>query len=148
MKKILIATIAFFMAVTAFSQTSGLGVGVILGSPTGLSAKMWTSGSTALDAAAAWDIRNGGFLHLHADFLLHPFEIDVPKGDMPLYFGIGGRVLIASDPHVGVRIPFGVAYGFAEAPFDVFLEIVPILDILPSMDFDMNGAIGFRYYLE
>jgi hypothetical protein len=31
-------------------------------------------------------------------------------------------------------------------PLDIFLEIVPILDLAPKVGFDFNGAIGIRYY--
>jgi len=149
MKKILIGTIALLLSVSAFSQTSGLGVGVILGNPTGLSAKMWTSRNTAIDAAAAWALTgSGGFIHLHADMLLHTYRFDVKSGEMPFYFGIGGRILLAADPRIGIRIPLGVAYEFAEVPFDVFFEVVPIIDLIPASGFDMNAAIGIRYYLE
>ncbi|MFZ5940152.1 MAG: hypothetical protein ACOYXB_06225 [Bacteroidota bacterium] len=149
MKRLLVATFALFLALSAFSQSSGLGVGVILGNPTGLSAKMWTSRTTAIDGAAAWAITSyGGFIHVHADMLLHPFEFDVKKGSLPFYFGVGGRVLISSDPRVGIRVPFGVAYAFEDVPFDVFFELVPILDLIPGSGFDMNAAIGIRYFLE
>jgi len=51
-----------------------------------------------------------------------------------------------ADDVLGVRIPVGLAYEFANHPFDIFVEIVPILDITPDTDFDFEGAIGARYY--
>jgi hypothetical protein len=32
------------------------------------------------------------------------------------------------------------------APVEIFLEIVPGLDLIPGTDFDLDGAIGARYY--
>ena len=40
----------------------------------------------------------------------------------------------------------GLSYMFADAPFDLFVEIVPILDLVPDTDFDLNAAIGVRWY--
>src|SRR5262245_41316938 len=51
----------------------GAGLGIIVGEPTGVSAKIWVGGNTALDAAAAWSFADEGALHLHGDFLAHAF---------------------------------------------------------------------------
>lgn len=133
---------------SAFSQSSGLGVGVILGEPTGLSVKKWTSRTTAIDAAAAWSLVGNSYIHFHVDALVHSFNmVDVQSGKLPLYIGVGGRILLASDPRVGVRIPFGAAYHLHSAPFEFFVEIAPTLDILPASGFDIDGGFGLRYYL-
>jgi len=129
------------------AQADGIGVGIILGEPTGLSGKLWLTEKTAADAAVAWSMWDGGALHVHADFLVHSFNlINVSQGQLPLYFGIGARVKLSDDPMVGVRVPVGLAYLFGSAPIDVFLELVPILDLVPATDFDFNSAIGIRYF--
>ena len=148
MKKLFVLVFTLSMTLNAFTQDHGIGVGVILGNPTGLSAKMWTSEKTALDAAAAWSFLGEGYIHMHADFLLHSYAIDVAQGALPVYFGLGGRVRLGADTRIGVRVPLGIAYQFEDAPFDVFFEIAPILDLLPATDFDVNGAIGLRYFLQ
>ncbi len=146
MKRLLFTIFITTLSLSAFSQDRGLGVGVILGEPTGLSAKMWTGDNTAIDAAAAWSLAGQASLHVHADILLHSFAIDVDEGELPLYFGIGGRVLISNDPGVGVRVPFGMAYHFEDVPIELFLEVAPILDLLPATEFNMNSGLGVRYY--
>jgi hypothetical protein len=78
--------------------------------------------------------------------LVHNFSIDVDKGQLPFYFGLGAKLLLASDLGLGIRIPVGLAYLFESAPFDIFVEIVPGLDLLPGTDFGIDGAIGARYY--
>jgi hypothetical protein len=40
----------------------------------------------------------------------------------------------------------GLDYLFANTPLDIFLELAPILDLAPKVDFDFNGTIGIRYY--
>lgn len=129
------------------AQDHGFGLGIILGEPTGLSAKLWTSQSNAFDFAAAWSFKGDGHLLLQADYVWHAFNlIPVSSGKLPLYYGIGGRVILVDDPFVGVRIPVGLNYLFATAPIDIFLEIVPILDLAPSTDFDLGGGLGVRFW--
>lgn len=137
-----------FCTLSIFSQTDKIGVGIIVGEPTGISIKKWTSRTNAFDAALAWSVyHNYSALHLHADFLKHSFGIiDVNKGSLPLYFGIGAKVVMANNPVVGIRIPLGISYVFGDAPLDAFLELVPILNLIPSTDFEIEGGVGLRYY--
>jgi hypothetical protein len=129
------------------AQDHGFGMGLILGEPTGLSAKLWTSSDNAFDLAAAWSFKGDGHILLQADYVWHFFDLmPVPSGKLPLYIGIGGRVVLADDPLFGVRIPIGIDYLFADAPIDVFLELVPILDLSPETDFGVGGGLGIRYW--
>ena len=63
-----------------------------------------------------------------------------------IYVGIGGRVVLADNPSFGIRIPVGIDYLFADAPIDIFLELVPIMDLSPKTDFGIGGGIGIRYW--
>lgn len=143
---VVLLTILGTMGVAA--QDRGLGVGLILGEPTGLSAKLWLSGGTAVDAAAAWSFRDSGALHIHADYLFHKFDLlDLPEGRLPFYVGLGGRIKLETETRIGVRLAVGADYLFESVPLDVFLEIVPLLDLVPATEFGFNGAIGVRYFL-
>jgi hypothetical protein len=140
---------------SAAAQSRGFGLGVIVGEPTGLSAKLWQTRRTALDFAAAWSFVDDTAFHLHTDFVWHRFDlIDVSEGQLPLYFGLGGRVKFRdddrgdSDAEVGIRFPVGLDYLFASVPFDIFVEIVPILDLAPDTDVTLNASLGFRYWFE
>lgn len=147
MKKLVLASIVGLFSLGLFAQDSGFGLGVIFGEPTGLSAKMWTSEKTAIDAAVAWSFVGSGWLHVHADFLIHNYElIDVNQGALPVYFGVGGFVSFSSDLGLGARVPFGLAYQFEGAPVDIFAEVVPGLSLLPEIRFYIGGGIGVRYF--
>ena len=129
------------------AQDSGTGLGIIVGEPTGLSLKMWTGSNSAFDAAAAWSFSGDGQLHLHADYLRHSFDIfDVNKGKLPLYYGLGAKVVLKNETVIGARVPVGLAYIFEDSPLDIFFEVVPGLDLTPSTDFAINGGVGIRYY--
>ena len=134
-------------ATAGWSQEEGVGLGVILGEPTGVSFKTWLSKTQAIDAAAAWSFGNKSAFHLHADYLFHNWSlIRVDRSNIPIYYGIGARLKFEDDNRFGVRFPVGITFFIREAPIDFFFEIVPILNLAPATDFDLNAAIGARYY--
>jgi len=124
-----------------------LGLGIILGEPTGLSAKLWTGSSNAFDFGAAWSFEGSGHLLLQADYVWHSSLTKASSGQLALYYGIGGRIVFANDPDVGVRIPIGLDYIFSSAPIDIFAEVVPIMDLIPDTEFVLNGGLGIRFWL-
>lgn len=132
---------------TAEAQESGFGLGVILGEPTGISGKLWIEDSKAIDGAVAWSFEKESAVHVHADLLFHSSNISkVEMSKLLLYYGIGGRIKFEEDGKAGVRVPLGINYLSSGAPLDIFLEIVPLLDLAPSTEFDLNAAIGIRYF--
>jgi hypothetical protein len=130
-------------------------LGVILGEPTGLSAKYWMTTNTALDFGAAWSFEKDSNFHLHADYLYHNFDIfKVDEGSLPLYFGIGGRLRFEEGDHpldehhgthVGLRLVLGLEYLVAEYPMSIFFEVAPIVDLAPATEGSVNGGLGIRY---
>ncbi|RJP82436.1 MAG: DUF3996 domain-containing protein [Candidatus Zixiibacteriota bacterium] len=141
----------------------GFGLGIIIGEPTGVSAKAWLSDENALDFAAAWSLEGRDAFHFHADYLWHAFNVIKPdRGWMPIFFGIGARLLIHDDDHdrdhddddfdddddvhFGVRVPVGLEYIFVQAPVGIFLEVAPIVDLVPDTDLDFNAGIGARFF--
>ena len=138
---------AVLACTTAEAQESGFGLGVILGEPTGISGKLWIEESKAIDGAVAWSFDKESAMHLHADLLFHSSNISkVEMSKLLLYYGIGGRIKFEEDGKAGVRVPLGINYLSSGAPLDIFLEIVPLLDLAPSTEFDLNAAIGIRYF--
>jgi hypothetical protein len=132
-----------------FSSTGpgGFELGLILGEPTGVSAKLWFDRNTALDGAVSWSLKDhDNDLYIHADFLWHDYGvINSSSGSLPLYFGIGGRIVLADDSRLGIRAPVGISWLLGGAPLDLFVELAAVLDIIPDTEFDINGGIGIRY---
>jgi len=153
-QKLIAATlIAGLCMSVAVAEPSGMGLGLIMGEPTGLTAKVWTSSHVAFDAAVGYSFwRNGQAIQVHGDMLWHTRSlIQSADGFLPLYIGIGVRAKMADEPdypdlRVGIRIPFGLEYVFTRVPVGLFLELVPIIDLSPESDWGGNSAIGFRYY--
>ncbi len=144
---VILMFIVMFFPCAVLAQDQGFGLGFILGEPTGISFKKWTGSTTAIDGAVAWSFSGQNSLHLHADYLIHRFDlIKVEKGRLPVYFGLGVRLKLEDRTKFGVRIPVGVSYIFEEAPVDIFFELVPIFDLVPDTGFKISGSIGIRYY--
>lgn len=111
--------------------------------------KHWLQDATAVDVAVAWSFEGNDSFTIHADYLNHNFRlIKVDKGRLPFYYGIGGRIKFNDneDTRLGVRVPLGLTYLFENITLDLFVEIVPILDLSPATDFKVNAAIGVRYF--
>jgi hypothetical protein len=155
MKKAALLLILFggLAGMTYAESNHNIGLGIMVGEPTGLSFKLWNKQTMAFDAGAAWSFVSGGYFQVHGDVLFHNFNIfRVETGRMSLFYGGGARIKFAkdeigdADTIVSLRIPVGIAYEFDKTPVEIFMEVVPMLDLIPSTDFEMAGAIGFRYY--
>jgi hypothetical protein len=144
--------VAFFLVAAAtggVAQDRGFGLGVILGEPTGLSGKYWTSSRNAIDAGVAWSFRKQGFFHLHADYLWHfPLETQTSER-FTFYTGVGGRFgAVSHEAVLGVRVVGGFAFWPRNTPLDIFVEIAPVVDLAPATELSANGGVGIRFFFE
>lgn len=131
-------------ALQAQNRASNSELGIIVGEPTGLSAKFWTGNNTAFDLGLAWSFSGQGSMHVHSSYLIHRSIENNP--DLSLYYGIGARLLMESDPKVGARIPLGLQYLIPDSRLSLFFELAPMLNLIPDTDFDVNGGLGLRYF--
>ena len=130
------------------------GVGVIIGEPTGLSLKYWLDEDYAIDGAVAWSYSENDSLQLHGDYVFHNYDL-LEADELPVYYGIGARLKFKDDDgrgrnedHAmfGIRFPLGITYLFDNEPLDLFFEVVPVLDLSPDVELDLNAALGLRLY--
>ncbi len=142
------------------AQDRAFGLGVIIGEPTGISAKLWTSSANAFDFGLGWSFGgdrigkykgyyNGGRrVHFHMDYLWHSFEAIRSSERFPLYYGIGGRINSGAgyDGSLAIRGVFGIAWLPHNTPIDVFLELVPSLQLTSTTGFGLDAGIGARYF--
>jgi hypothetical protein len=155
-----IAICLFFAIQKSVAQERGFGLGVIIGEPTGISAKLWTTSRNAFDFGLGWSIGgdrvgnykgnyNGGSrVHFHMDYLWHSFDAIHSSERFPLYYGLGGRINSGAgyDGSVAVRGVIGIAWVPHNTPIDVFLELVPSLQFTPTTGFGIDAGIGVRYF--
>lgn len=143
---------------TAYGMQEGLGVGLIIGEPTGFVVKKWMNNEVAIDGAVAWSFDGEDSLHVHGDYLLHNYTLlkdqqNQIRETIPVYYGLGVRVKFEDDKkgedlQVGIRVPLGINFLLQEHPIDFFAEIVPVMDFAPDTDLDLNAAIGVRYFFK
>lgn len=156
--------LALVIAVPASARAEGgpFGLGLIVGSPTGLSLKYYLGESgQAIDGAVGLTFVGASGIHVHADYLWHPWMVTSdPSFNLPLHIGVGARVLdhdrgreAADNFHVGIRGPVGITFDFTEIPLDVFLELALVLDFHSdegedgdNLSLDLNAGVGVRYY--
>lgn len=144
----LFGLIIVLLCSNVLARTRGLGLGIILSESVGISSKLWIGKHTAIDGAISWDSDS---LRVHADHIYHDFNlIKIEKGELPIYYGIGAR-LDFGDYYAtifGVRIPVGLSYIFETAPIDIFFEVVPVFDLEPKTELNINAGIGIRYFFK
>lgn len=156
-----IIALCMFLAVqVSVAQERNFGLGVIIGEPTGLSAKLWTSPHNAFDFGLGWSVGgdrigkyegsyNGGTrVHFHMDYLWHSFDVIHSAERLQLYYGVGGRFNNGAgyNSSLAIRGVFGAAWFPSETPVDVFLELVPAFQVTPSTGIGLDAGIGARYY--
>lgn len=152
-KCVALISLAIFLPTRAAAD---FGLGVILGSPTGISFKYETARDHAVDAALAWDLGDE-HVHLHSDYLwLRNSAIHMKPHALDWYFGVGGRVVIVHHkiPHdhhdddywIGVRGPIGIGYTFKDPKIELFAEVALIMNLLQSTSVDLDAGIGARFH--
>lgn len=153
----LILAVGIFVSQEA-SAAGPFGLGLIVGEPTGISAKMYLSKANAIDGAVAWSLGDNDSFHLHSNYLWHKPRAFVLDGvQIDWFYGIGVRVITwdKNDKHwqdrdedfaIGPRVPVGLNYTFSEVPIEVFGEIALALDLIPDTDVDLDLGIGARFY--
>lgn len=141
--------LVIMVSVLGTSSTSGLprgsfGLGVMIGEPTGLSAKYWFTRKQALDFGVAWSLPAEA-LHIHSTWLYHFPRLVLDPRFTP-YFGLGGRTKIKKEEETRLGIRFAGGVEFVYKPFSAFLELAPISELVPETALDLEGGLGFRFY--
>jgi len=152
MKKIfpVVVLLILFFSINNYGQDNGLGIGVMIGEPTGLSGKYWLNDTNALDFGLAYSfVRKHSAVSMHVDYVYHNFDVIQSKYRIPIYYGFGARIRLVNDDDnsLGARGVIGVAWLSDRVPFDVFLEIAPVFNLFPSTSLNLDAAIGARLYL-
>jgi len=126
-----------------------LGLGFMLGEPTGANLKYWLSDVSALDAAVGVSLDQDANFACHADYLYHFHDVVPLEEDrLSIYLGGGPRFKARNnrDDFFGVRTIVGVAYVFRDVPMDIFLEAGPIFDVSPDFELRFTAGVGARYW--
>ena len=138
---------------SSFQANKTFGLGLELGEPTGLNGKYFVAPAGALDFGVGYIYDHyyyGDGIHIYADYLWHPTSLaSTPSFELPFYVGVGARfwdfhycylgVCDYGGSAIGVRVPIGIAIDFNNAPIDIFVQLVPVLDFLGGDYYTRNG---------
>lgn len=127
-------------------KTGDFGAGVILGNPTGATAKLWLNDSQALDAGLGFSSE----LAIYGDYLWHSWKVlpQPSEGRLPAYLGLGLQLRTFHPNELGLRAVAGVAYWLPRNPVELFFEIVPVLRLSRGEGVGLGAGIGLRYYFK
>ena len=125
-------------------QSGDFGAGVILGNPTGATAKLWLTDSQALDAGLGFSTG----LALYGDYLWHSWKVlpQPSQGKLPVYLGLGAQFRTVSPNEFGLRTVAGIAYWLPRNPVEIFFEVVPVFRLSPRDSVGLDAGVGLRYY--
>lgn len=157
-----VTVLLFVMIQFIAAQPGSFGVGVIVGEPVGLSAKVWLTDVTAVSGAAGWSIggdRMEGYyynvreqdrFHLHLDLLWHSFDLIKMLERYPVYAGIGARMNSGAGraESFAFRGVVGIAWLPRALPVDVFMEFVPMVQMSQSVGVGFDAGVGMRYFFQ
>jgi hypothetical protein len=153
MKKYLILLL---LIIPSFMFAQNYGIGVIIGSPTGFTGKYFLARTSAIQINAGWSFVSDVKFHITGDYqFLFPGVIKGEEGvalrNVVPYLGIGGSFRAKTDEAtdetdfcIGLRLGGGIEYLISR--FGVFLELYPVVNVIPSTDFSFEGGLGARIY--
>lgn len=156
-KVMLLLSLLLVTAMPAAAQESGTGMGLMIGDWSGVALKMFLSENTALDfgfgaqvgATNAKNENEGTRIRLHGDYLMHNRTAIQSTEKFPIHYGVGAYANMGGgyQDDFGVRTVIGLCYIVQQAPLDLFLDLVPYVQLDPSVGFGLGASIGVRYYL-
>jgi hypothetical protein len=147
------------------------GLGLELGEPDGLNGKVFVRPTGAIDFGLGYIYDHyyyGDGLHIYADYLWHPAVLtNTPSFALPFYVGVGLRLWDFSycvnnvcdydGSAIGIRVPIGLSFDFKNAPIDIFLQVIPVLDFLGGdyymryrdrEHFGIDASLGIRFWFK
>jgi hypothetical protein len=138
------------------AEKGTLGLGLILGEPTGITAKLYLADDRAIQAAVGFAFIGGG-IQGTADYLFHPYILQKRESFvLPFYVGPGVRLISYDDGRQsrsfasGVRVVAGLVFDFKHVPIDVFVEAAAVGEYWfkdgKGLHAALNAAAGARYY--
>lgn len=158
MSKIILWVASLLLSVSAWavSPDDNVGVGVILGNPTGFSANYKFHNTRSIDMALAYDLSgDDDRFHIHSTYLFrYPDSLDLESLQLGWYTGFGARALFYNndnngnddDFRLGIRGALGLSLDLEKVPIEIFAELAPVLNIIKDTDLDLDAGIGLRYY--
>ena len=144
----------------SFAQSpegKNFGFGIMLGDPTGGTAKFWTSRQNAFVLSLGKSYF--GSPRVGVDYLWHFNSFNTNTAN--LYVGVGGAIGFGEgrgfwykdkyfrtkdEAGVGARGLFGINFIPRDNPLEIFFEIGVLMSLTPDFDTGADAALGIRFY--
>lgn len=138
-------------------QGKNFGFGIMLGDPTGGTAKFWTSRQNAFVLSLGKSYF--GSPRVGVDYLWHFNSFNTNTAN--LYAGVGGAIGFGEgrgfwykdkyfrtkdEAGVGARGLFGINFIPRDTPLELFFEIGVLMSLTPDFDTGADAALGIRFY--
>jgi hypothetical protein len=131
------------------------GVGLVIGEPVGICARLYLKDDQAIQAAVGSAFIGGG-LQVHADYVFHPYVLQTRETFvLATYVGPGVRLIQYSDGRddsflaFGLRAVGGLLFDFKN-PLDAFIEVAGVFEYGfkdgEGFGAALNAGAGVRYY--
>jgi hypothetical protein len=145
----------YLLSALTGTPSSGISIGIVIGDPTGLSLKFWGIGQ---NSALQVNIGGGGFvvpsdLSVSGSLLFH--ALLTRETLINGYLGVGALAGInqgrRGDGAVfGILVPLGLEFILSEVPFDLFIEVPPVIGFTTNGDVraGLTFGIGLRFILK
>ena len=134
------------------SKSQPIGIGAVLGAPSGITAEFWRANHQSIDAGVAFGYF--GYSMLYGDYLFH-YPYAFKSSEFSPYFGPGLFVAnsyygylynSAYSVFIGLRLNAGVQWFPKGVPVGIFAEVGPGLALVPFGFPLMSGGVGARYF--
>lgn len=130
------------------------GIGLVLGMPSGISARHWIASDRSIEVNAGWSIVSKSRFLLNASYLWNKNDVVELKDEtFDVFFGGGLSVRTKSGNQdgelvFGPRLPVGLSYFFADPKIELFGEAGLNVGIIPSSDIYFDAGLGVRFYFQ
>jgi hypothetical protein len=131
----------------ALEKRNEIGLGIILGEPSGLNGQFFWNEHSSVGVTVAWSLRDWFFAS-------GDYQMENRLGDSPpewrWFWGLGGYIGAPADEggRLGARIPLGIKYKIPKSVVDVWGEVVPALQIIPDTKAQIQGGIGLTFWIK
>ena len=137
------------------AQAKTVGLGAVLGAPTGFSVNLFMNEKQTIHTTMAWDLDDDDEDELqlasHYSWRRHDFA----ENNLGWFYGAGARLVILDENHrsnrdhddflLGPSVTSGLFYEFDGVPVEIFVKANLTINIVEDTDSDVDAMLGGHY---
>jgi hypothetical protein len=128
-------------------EKNDIGIGLVLGEPSGLNTQFFWTQRSAIDVTVAWSWKD--WLFISTDYQVYDYILDSPR-EWKWYYGLGVYTVFPKneDGKFGLRIPLGLKYHFPHSDIDAWAEVAPALRLVDKTEAELQGGLGLTFWIK